>query len=117
MSKRKYRSLPLFYDYKFIPQNDDPHTYWFGVRIRVLESKIPFVEYLTYSWNHVRILDLSACNVDDEIWQRFLQNSNHFTELMYIDVSRNNITTVKKADLEKFPRLVRFLINRNRLTH
>ena len=64
----------------------------------------------------MRILDLSACNVDDELWQKFIKSSSNFMSLTFINLDRNNITTIKKADLEKFFGLKRVSINRNKLS-
>ena len=116
MSKCHYRKIPEFYNYQVCRNNEDPETYWYGVKITVLESHIPFVEFLPYSWNHVRWLDLSSCNVDDELWSQFIASSRNFRSLMFINAYRNKIENIKKTDLEKFPFLVKFIVLRNKLT-
>lgn len=64
----------------------------------------------------MRILDLSACNIDDELWQKFIGSSSNFRGLTFINLNRNSITTIKKADLENFLGLKRVSINENNLT-
>ena len=116
MSKRNYREIPEFYNYQVCKNNDDPEIFWYGVRISMLESHIPFSEFLPYSWNHVRWLDLSSCNIDDALWQKFIENSHNFKSLMFINAYRNKIETIKKSDLENFPFLVKFVVLRNKLS-
>ncbi len=99
MSKRKYTEIPEFYNYRVCCNNDEPETYWFGVHVSVLESRIPFYDYLSHSWNHIRWLDFSACGVGDELWRQFIKNSDNFRSLMFINANRNDIETVKKEDL------------------
>jgi len=60
---------------------------------------------------------LSSCNVDDALWQRFVESVNNFGSLMYINANRNKIENIKKSDLEKFTNLVKFSIQRNKLSH
>lgn len=116
MSKRDYKEIPQFYNYKVCKRNDDADIYWYGVKLSILESRIPFNEFLPYSWNHVRWLDFSSSNVDDAMWRQFIDNSHNFRSLMFINAYRNKIENIKKSDLEKFPCLVKLLVLRNKLT-
>ena len=115
MSKRKYTEIPEFYNYRVRRNNYDSETYWFGVHVSVNESQIPFNEYFTHSWNHVRWLDVSACRIGDSLWRQFIESASNFRSLMFIEAERNNIETVKKEDLEEFGGLVNFSIGRNKL--
>ena len=116
MSKRNYTEIPEFYNYKVCKNNDDPDIYWYGVKLSILESRIPFVEFLPYSWNHVRWLDFSSSNVDDALWRQFIDSAHNFRSLMFINAYRNKIENIKRVDLEKFPCLVKFVVLRNKLT-
>ena len=116
MSKRPYREIPEFYDYQIREHHTRPSTYWYGIKLSVLESRIPFHEYFPHSWNHVRWLDLSSCNVDDEQWRKFIEKAHNFRHLMYLNVKRNKIENIKKADIKRFRSLVTFEILRNNLS-
>ncbi len=116
--KKKAGLSPLnFYTYALLQSTHQSQGLECGIRLDVLESKIPFDDYLKYSWNQLKSLNISACNIDDELWQRFIQSSDKFQLLVEMDLSRNSITTLKKTDLEKFPRLKNVSIRRNNLTN
>ena len=72
MSKRSYKELTEFYSYRIKEYHNKKSTYWYGIKLSVLESRIPFHEFLPHSFRHVRWLDLSACNMDDEHWNKFI---------------------------------------------
>lgn len=64
----------------------------------------------------MRLLDLSACNVDDNLWAKFIESAHNFKHLMLLNVRRNKIVNVKRADIEKFEHLSLFDIMRNDLS-
>jgi hypothetical protein len=47
----------------------------------------------------VRWLDVSGCNVNSELWRRFVENANNFKSLMFINVESNSIEQIKKTEL------------------
>jgi hypothetical protein len=51
-----------------------------------MRSGIPLAEYLNFSWLQIKILDLSACHIDDEQWQKFVEASVKFSGLMNLNL-------------------------------
>jgi hypothetical protein len=51
-----------------------------------MRSRIPFAEYLNLSWPQIQILDLSACHINDELWQKFIEASEQFSGIMNLNL-------------------------------
>ena len=72
------KHISSFYHWDKIESKSVQDNFNLGFKLEVMKSRIPFVEFLNFTWSRIRILDLSACNIDDEVWQKFVEASGKF---------------------------------------